>query len=630
VSHAGVESTLSHDASGRLVGSVAGDVAQTWRYDDGELVEHVTTRLDGVRSTLVERDDDGRIRRVEGADGAVEHEYDAACQLRTVRASGGALTTWEYDAAGRVVSESADGAVSRSTYDAAGQLVSRELPDGRRLDYVHDGLGRRVREIADDGSYVEYAWSDLGSLASVVDRDPDGAVVRRTDLWVDALGELAAIDGVETWWDTASAVPALVSVGGASVFTLPGGATQVGDDWLDPAWRGVRATDAGDPWGSADASSGLAGLELPGGASLTATGGLQIGGLEWLGARVYDPSARGFLSVDPLAPVTGAAWSGNPYSYAGNDPMHAVDPLGLRPATDADMKAFANANQGAFAAAGKWWDENWEYVAAGAAIVGGVALMCTGVGGPAGIALMAASGALLSGGISVASQKATTGEVDWAKAGVDTLIGGVMGGAGAAAGAWATGSQAARSALAVSNGMNRVGTAVGGAGQRALATAGNAVGSELGRKVIANSVVGGAGNLGTYSVTTDDWNVRDALAATGGGMVSSGVSTGFGNVADSLGKQSQILVNGAIGGASDVLGGVTEGVINGDGYDVRDIGWDVSAGGLLAQMPGIEPQAGTRTSMGLHFGEAFAGQAAGWGVDSLEVVAEGMGWKASD
>ena len=61
--------------------------------------------------------------------------------------------------------------------------------------------------------------------------------------------------------------------------------------------------------------------------------------------------------------------------------------------------------------------------------------MFTGVGGPAGIALMAASGALLSGGISVASQKATTGEVDWRQAGIDTAAGALGGGPGAGAGA---------------------------------------------------------------------------------------------------------------------------------------------------------------------------------------------------
>ena len=40
------------------------------------------------------------------------------------------------------------------------------------------------------------------------------------------------------------------------------------------------------------------GAALPTGVALTADGGLSIAGLEWLGARVYDPAARGFLSTE--------------------------------------------------------------------------------------------------------------------------------------------------------------------------------------------------------------------------------------------------------------------------------------------------------------------------------------------
>jgi hypothetical protein len=64
-------------------------------------------------------------------------------------------------------------------------------------------------------------------------------------------------------------------------------------------------------------------------------------------------------------------------------------------------------------------------------IVGGVALMFTGVGGPAGIALMAASGGLIAGGASAGIQKFATGEVDWAQVGRDGLIGAATGGVGA-------------------------------------------------------------------------------------------------------------------------------------------------------------------------------------------------------
>jgi RHS repeat-associated protein len=181
--------------------------------------------------------------------------------------------------------------------------------------------------------------------------------------------------------------------------------------------------------------SGLAGA-LPAGITLTGNGGLDIAGLEWLGARAYDPATRGFLSTDPLAPVLGAGWDGNPYAYAGNNPLNTTDPTGLRPLTDDELKAYDGSSRGAFAAAGDWLGDNWEYVAAGAAIAAGVALMFTGVGGPVGIALIgAASGALISGGISVATQEYQAGSVDWGKVGVDAAIGALAGGLGAGTGA---------------------------------------------------------------------------------------------------------------------------------------------------------------------------------------------------
>ncbi|AZZ56487.1 hypothetical protein [Rathayibacter iranicus] len=60
--------------------------------------------------------------------------------------------------------------------------------------------------------------------------------------------------------------------------------------------------------------------------------------------------------------------------------------------------------------------------------------MFTGVGGPVGMALIgAASGALLSGGMSIAGQKAANGSVDWGQVGIDTAVGALGGGAGGAA-----------------------------------------------------------------------------------------------------------------------------------------------------------------------------------------------------
>ncbi|MCS5508842.1 DUF6531 domain-containing protein [Curtobacterium flaccumfaciens pv. flaccumfaciens] len=417
---------FSYDASGRIVQAATGDLVQSWSYEGGALVAHTSTTLDGATSTRIERDADARITAVDGPSGAVSYEYDAAGQL--VRAGD---STWAYDDGGRLVAETVGGVETLHDYDAAGQLVAT-ITEAGRIEYVHDGLGRRIRRTATDGSTTEYAWSDLGYLAAVVDRDASYAETGRLDVWVDALGELAEVGGVAAWWDSAAVVPSLISIADTSLLDLPGGVTAIGDAVTQPAWRSARATDAADPWA---ALAAVTDVGLPAGVSLTGSGGVSVAGLEWLGARVYDPAARGFLSVDPLAPILGAAWSGNPYSYAGNDPLQAVDPLGLRPATDADMQAYRDANQGFISSAVNWTKDNWEYIVAGAAIVAGVALMFTGVGGVAGLALLGASGALMSGGISVASQKATTGRVDWGEVGKETAIGAVTGMIGGGTGA---------------------------------------------------------------------------------------------------------------------------------------------------------------------------------------------------
>ena len=47
-------------------------------------------------------------------------------------------------------------------------------------------------------------------------------------------------------------------------------------------------------------------------------------GLIYLRARVYDPATAQFLSVDPLEAI-----SGEPYSYAGDNPLNEADPTGL-------------------------------------------------------------------------------------------------------------------------------------------------------------------------------------------------------------------------------------------------------------------------------------------------------------
>jgi RHS repeat-associated protein len=331
------EAVFQHDGDGRLTTAVAGAAAQAWDYDDGFLVGHAS---DGS-ATVLERDDRGRLTAVRTQDGqVVSYEYDEASQLLAAD-TGSEVSTWTYDESGRLVHEES-GSGSRSyTHDAAGAILRAEhhgdAPSSVRFAY--DGLGRRIRAESDEAS-TSYVWDELGRLRTVV-RD-DGTASDRTDFWVNALGELAEVNGTALSWDLTAPVPTLLSVGDVPVVTAPG-LLGVDGTWTPSGWRRARSTQPADPWTATDA---VTAARLPDGIGVSPTGTVVVGGLEFTGARMYDPSVRSFLSPDPLPAVVGAAWADNPYSYAGNDPVNQSDPSGLRPITDAELAAYGAGRQG--------------------------------------------------------------------------------------------------------------------------------------------------------------------------------------------------------------------------------------------------------------------------------------------
>ena len=618
--------SFAYDAAGRIVRASTGALVQNWSYRDGALVAHTTTTPDATTTSSIERDDDGRITAIEGPDGRVEYEYDAAGQL--VRCGG---STWSYDVNGRLTREVTGGVETTYEYDRAGQLLA-SVCEGARTEYLYDGLGRRVRRTAPDGSTTEYAWSDLGYLSSITTRDAGRAEVGRLDVWVDALGELAAIGDTAAWWDSAAAIPTLVNVAGTAVLDLPGGITAIGDARTQPSWRSGRATEAADPWAVLTQATEVA---LPATVALTASGGVSIGGLEWLGARVYDPAARGFLSVDPLAPVWGAAWSANPYSYAGNDPLQALDPLGLRPATDADLQAYRDANKGAWGHFTDFWGEYGDWIVGGAAVLGGIALMATGVGGPAGMML-------ISGGADVLIQKATTGEVNWAQAAGATALGAIPGGAGALFKATKYGGQAVRVAENVAAPTTRV--------VRSLAT-----------NMSVNGAAGSAGSVASNVVT--NWTsgqpvtLRGIAGSAAGGFVAGSVGGLAGPAGGSIAEKLQQPVSSvvsklgtsAVGAVASTAGTTVEHGVTGEDMSWNDVLWSTASGGVTPHIPLPEkytqtnfdtlrqvPYTQTQTWDGLVGsgrnavalrGGAMLGAGVGAGADTVHgVVSDVFGW----
>lgn len=169
----------------------------------------------------------------------------------------------------------------------------------------------------------------------------------------------------------------IATVAGAEVGTTTG-APNCG--WLLPDRPGHDSTTS--MWATGSPGPALGGLGVTSPGTLTLPGdhsqggstdtGQDGAGLWWLGARVYDPSTYALLSPDPLPPVLGAGWAGNPFSCAGNNPVNLSDPTGLRPLSDSDLQAWNKEHTTGLSAAGRWLASNWKYVAAGL-VIGGLA-----------------------------------------------------------------------------------------------------------------------------------------------------------------------------------------------------------------------------------------------------------------
>ncbi|WP_375430763.1 DUF6531 domain-containing protein [uncultured Friedmanniella sp.] len=510
--------TFDRDRAGRLIAAAAGGLLQTWEHRDGHVVAHTVTDTGGATRTGIDRDPDGRILAVSRDGVETRYSYDGACQLTEARTSG-SVTRWRYDAAGRLAAESVDDAMVEHVYDLAGQLLATTAADGRRTAFAYDSLGRRTHTSDGRGRVEEFGWSPTGHLGSITEHVDDR--VKRTTLHTDALGELAVLEGGEDesefFWDTAAYAGAPVLAGGLPVVAA-GPLTGIGETWTAPGWRTSRSAGA-DPWSVGAGGRSGSGFEVG------AAGEISVGGLEFMGARVYDPASRAFLSVDPLDPVIGAGWAGNPYSYAGNDPLHALDPTGLNPVSDADLAAYRNRNGlggnllGANVAVNQWMHDNGEYVAGGAMVVAGGALIATGVGGPIGMMLVSA-------GADTIIQKATTGDVNW----TEVAVAGAAGGVGFGAGSAVTGA-ALRTGASIGMRESIAAGVAGGAadggifrGGSYLAGPGPHTVSELTDRTVRGAfvggVTGGAGGAAAHGISTYAGRtlsaVRPSLTSQGG------------------------------------------------------------------------------------------------------------------
>jgi RHS repeat-associated protein len=222
--------------------------------------------------------------------------YDAQDRLLTY---GG--TNYTYTANGELTSKVSGTGTTTYAYDVLGNLLEVDLPDGTAIDYVVDGVGRRVgRKI--DGT-LQQAWLYQDGLNPIAELDQNGAVVSRFV------------------YGTRANVPGYVVKNGVTYRIISDDLGSV--RLVVNAFTGAVAQELTyDAWGRVlmDTNPGFQPFGYGGGIYDAVTGLVRFG------ARDYDADVGRWTTKDPVG-ISGT--DTNLYAYVRGDPINYLDLDGL-------------------------------------------------------------------------------------------------------------------------------------------------------------------------------------------------------------------------------------------------------------------------------------------------------------
>ncbi|MFC9749719.1 putative T7SS-secreted protein [Streptomyces niveus] len=175
----GLVTTLRWSGDGELAERKRPDgCIESWTYDgEGNCTGHTdvtgrTTRFSYTHFDL--------LTTRTGPDGTrYEFDHDASLRLTKVTNPQGLSWSYAYDKAGRLASETDfDGRTVRYSLDAAGQIAARTTPLGETVAYRRDPLGQVIDKDA-AGAVTTYVYDSAGRILQAV--GPDCELIRRYD-----------------------------------------------------------------------------------------------------------------------------------------------------------------------------------------------------------------------------------------------------------------------------------------------------------------------------------------------------------------------------------------------------------------------------------------------------------------
>ncbi|MBQ1159902.1 RHS domain-containing protein [Streptomyces sp. A73] len=147
-------------------------MTERWEWDgEGNCVRHLNAA--GAESVYEYGDFDVLAARTDPDGVRYEFAYDAELRLTRVTNPQGLTWDYTYDPVGRLIAETDfDNRTRGYELDAAGQLTARTTPLGGRISYEFDAMGRMTRKDA-AGKVTTFAYDAAGRLAEAVGTDAE-------------------------------------------------------------------------------------------------------------------------------------------------------------------------------------------------------------------------------------------------------------------------------------------------------------------------------------------------------------------------------------------------------------------------------------------------------------------------